>query len=240
MFCVRCEHSPDGRFFGVCADIDSINMLSAIRCHRLLPVSLLRAGSRSLFLSRPLSLLSSPIRSVHSSAASLSLTGVSFSPVSPNELKVAQWLKKQEILARKKIAHAKAEEIWAKHEDEDWSALTVKRSEELLKEAGDGSPLEWDISEFFQHTLSTKVPWRWAELVRERKEFFEQCLAKVMRDLRQESDNYRHGTMLMTKNELTRKLTVAMGGKLPSAEEVDDAWQDRHSIPAIDWMEDAI
>jgi hypothetical protein len=61
-----------------------------------------------------------------------------------------------------------------------------------------------------------------------------------MKDLRAESDAYRFGSLPMTKNELTRRLTTAMQGQLPSAAEVEDAWQDRHSIPAIHWMEDAI
>ena len=153
---------------------------------------------------------------------------------------VTQWLKAQEIASRRRMAHAAAAAIWSSHPNEDWSKLTRDRSTELLREAGDSSPSDWDVSEFLNHTLATKVPWRHAELLRERKEFFETCLARMMKELRAESDSYRHGTMQMTKNELTRKLTQAMGGTLPTANEVEDAWSDRHSIPAIEWIEDAI
>jgi hypothetical protein len=154
-------------------------------------------------------------------------------------LAVTQWLKAQEIAARRRHAHGEFGKIWAAHPDEDWSRLDRDRSEALLRQAGQ-DPGEWELSEFINHTLATKVPWRHAELLRERKAFFEQCLERLMKELRAESDSYKYGTMQMTKNELTRKLTAAMGGKLPSANEVEDAWQDRHTIPAIEWMEDAI
>lgn len=179
-------------------------------------------------------------RSFHSSVARSSITGISFSPVPPHELKVIQWLKAQEIAGRRRAAHQTAAAIWTEHPNETWSNLTPKRSEELLRAHGDPTPSEWDITEFFHHTLETKCRWRFDEMLRERKSFFESALTKMMKELRAESDAYRHGTMLMTKNELTRKLTQAMNGKLPSASEVEDAWQDRHSIPAIEWVEDAI
>lgn len=152
---------------------------------------------------------------------------------------VAQWLKAQEIAARRKMAHAAAERIWLAHPTEEWSHLTRDRSEFLLRSSG-ADPAEWDIAEFFDYTLATKCPWRHAELARERKVFFNERLELVLKELRAESDRYKHGTMAMTKNDLTRRLTAAMDGKLPSAAEVEDAWQDRHRIPAIDWVEDAI
>jgi len=198
------------------------------------PSTLVRSV-RPLHSSAPLSR-----RSFHTLPPLHSTTGISFSPIPAYELKVVQWLKSREILARRSIAHTAFSKIWSAHPDEDWTKLTLERSEELLRLAGDPSPAEWDVSEFFAHTLATLCPWRYAEVQRERKAFFESCLARTMRELRAESDAYRHGTMQMTKNELTRKLTVAMGGKLPSFTEVEDAWQDRHTIPAIEWMEDAI
>lgn len=138
------------------------------------------------------------------------------------------------------MAHAQYNKIWLDHPNEDWTRLNRERTIELLKESTQDEPIEWDINEFLHHTLQTKCRWRYDELIRERKAFFEDCLKRLMKDLRAESDAYRHGTMLMTKNELTRRLTKVMGGKLPSASEVEDAWQDRHTIPAIEWVEDAI
>ena len=103
--------------------------------------------------------------------------------------------------------------------------MTLERSEALLRSvllpAGSDPPSEWETSEFLHYTLAQKCPWRFEEVVRERKALFEETLAAVMKDLRKESEAYKFGTMLMTKNELTRKLTAKMGGKLPSAAEVD-------------------
>jgi hypothetical protein len=167
---------------------------------------------------------------------------------------VAQWLKKQEILARRRTLHALCASIWSSHPREDWSRLTPARSAELLEQAlrlqqgvppeapatAAVLPSEWETSEFFAHTLEQKCPWRFAEVQRERKAYFERVLAELMRTLRRESESYMHGSMQMTKNELTRRLTVAMGGKLPSADEVDAAWSDRHQLPAIEWLEDVV
>lgn len=163
---------------------------------------------------------------------------------------VTQWLKSQEIAARRRRAHALAAEIWASHPDEDWCRLTRERSAALLRahaqsKADPGAdalslePSEWETNEFFNHTLEQRCAWRYAEVQRERKAFFESCLDRVKASLRAESDAYRHGSLAITKNELTRRLTREMG-MLPTAAEVDEAWQDRHQIPAIDWVEDAI
>jgi len=152
-----------------------------------------------------------------------------------------QWLKGAEIRRRRAALHKRAESIWSRHPREDWSKLDERRSEELLHEDDPSCGVsEWEVNEFLQHTLAVHVPWRHAELQRERRAVFEAALTEVMRQLRKESDAYLYGTMKMTKNELTRRLTKVMGGKLPSSAEVEDAWTDRHQIPAIEWMDDTI
>jgi len=195
-----------------------------------------------------------PRRCIHASALRCSVTGISFSQPPPAELKVAQWMKKQEIEARRRALHQMAESIWRLYPREDWSRLTNARAEHMLEQAlrqqlgvapdapttPSVLPSEWETNEFMLHTLKTHCRWRYEELLRERKENFERVLAELMRALRRESEAYTHGTMQMTKNELTRRLTTAMGGKLPSAEEVEAAWQDRHQLPAIEWMEDVV
>jgi len=181
-------------------------------------------------------------RSFHASSHRGSLTGIAFSPVPPAELKVAQWMKQQEIMARRKALHRLAEQAWALQPREDWTRLTLERSAELLQPVlADPTtpPSDWECNEFLAHTLKTKCAWRYEEVVRERRDEFEKVLAAVMADLRKESEAYRHGTLTLTKNELTRKLIAKMG-KLPSAAEVESAWQDRHQLPAIEWIEDAI
>lgn len=170
-----------------------------------------------------------------------------------DECSVAQWMKKQEIQARRRALHDMAKSIWSANPREDWSRLTAERSEQLLTVAlrqqhgvsPDAPPTaavlpsEWEVSEFFHYTLQQQCPWRFAEVQRERRAYFERVLSELMRTLRRESETAQT-TMQMTKNELTRRLTVAMGGKLPSADEVDAAWQDRHQLPAIDWMDDVV
>lgn len=162
----------------------------------------------------------------------------------PAELKVTQWLKQQEIAARRAHLHGLARKAWDNAPaNEPWPRLTLERSAALLQSvlpAGSDPPSEWECSEFLHYTLGVKCAWRLEELQRDRKQRFEETLRAVMRALRKESEDYRFGTLVMTKNELTRKLTAGLGGKLPSAEEVDLAWQDRHQIPAIEWQEDAI
>ena len=159
-------------------------------------------------------------------------------------LLVSQWLKQQEIAARRTHLHGLARKAWElAPANEPWPRLTLERSYALLQAvlpADADPPSEWEATEFMHYTLGQKCAWRLEELQRARKAQFEDTLRTVMRALRKESEEYRFGTLVMTKNELTRKLTAGMGGKLPSAEEVDLAWQDRHQIPAIDWQEDAI
>src|SRR4051812_15385374 len=66
-------------------------------------------------------LSSTPRRFLHFMPARFSVTGVAFSPVSPTELKMQQWLKQQEILARRHALHQIAESVWANHPREPWS-----------------------------------------------------------------------------------------------------------------------
>lgn len=175
-------------------------------------------------------------------------TGVVLQPIAPAEVKLLQWMKLQEIKARKQAFRKICDALWSATENSsiNWVTVTMPQCRQLLEQhkqrcdsaADDQQPhftcSDWEVKQLYANTLDRFCAWRAAEEQQQRALLIDKLIAEIYSDIR--SDIHRSRVSLeMSKNDLTFLLEGKLGS-MPNADEVEAIWSQRNELPLVTWI----